>query len=162
MEICRLYQDLLKINRGLTSRWPYAKTTAAIQAGVDDLSAYEKDEEGLDAETYAYWVVGLTWLGRKEEALRWALLAARKLVRLPRHEEASALLEEAERLAGVRLFSVPSGAYGTNLDKVIPLSNTWEGEKQVALRDAYYQYRKNLVANGERQGVRPAGPLPTE
>ncbi|MCU0940245.1 MAG: cobaltochelatase subunit CobN, partial [Burkholderiaceae bacterium] len=44
--------------------------------------------------------------------------------------------ERAEQLAGVRLFSVPSGAYGTNLDKVIPLSNTWgsgkEGEAQVA------------------------------
>jgi cobaltochelatase CobN len=44
--------------------------------------------------------------------------------------------ERAEQLAGVRLFSVPSGAYGTNLDKVIPLSNTWdkgkEGEAKVA------------------------------
>ncbi|WP_234085608.1 cobaltochelatase subunit CobN [Azonexus sp. R2A61] len=44
--------------------------------------------------------------------------------------------DEAERLAGVRLFSVPSGAYGTNLDKVVPLSNTWDSEKQVA--DVYF------------------------
>lgn len=44
--------------------------------------------------------------------------------------------ERARQLASVRLFSVPSGAYGTNLDKVIPLSNTWgsgkTGEEQVA------------------------------
>ena len=34
----------------------------------------------------------------------------------------------------------------------------------VALRDAYYQYRKNQVTNGEVQGpsLRPAGPMPTE
>lgn len=32
----------------------------------------------------------------------------------------------------------------------------------VALRDAYYQYRRNQVANGEGQSARPAGPMPTE
>jgi len=34
----------------------------------------------------------------------------------------------------------------------------------VALRDAYSQYRKNQVTNGEGQGpsLRPAGPMPTE
>lgn len=33
--------------------------------------------------------------------------------------------QRAEQLAGIRMFSVPSGAYGTNLDKAIPLSNTY-------------------------------------
>jgi cobaltochelatase CobN len=33
--------------------------------------------------------------------------------------------QRAEQLAHVRLFSVPSSAYGTNLDKVTPLSNTY-------------------------------------
>jgi len=33
--------------------------------------------------------------------------------------------QRAEQLAGLRMFSVPSGAYGTNLDKAIPLSNTY-------------------------------------
>ncbi len=54
--------------------------------------------------------------------------------------------EEAERLAGVRLFSVPSGAYGTNLDKVIPLSNTWDGEKQVA--DVYFMRMSHAYGQG--------------
>ncbi len=34
--------------------------------------------------------------------------------------------DKAEKLASVRLFTVPSGAYGTNLDKVIPMSNDCE------------------------------------
>jgi len=40
-------------------------------------------------------------------------------------------LEQAERLAAVRLFTTPPGAYGPNLDKVITQSNTWDKEKQV-------------------------------
>lgn len=32
----------------------------------------------------------------------------------------------------------------------------------VALRDAYYQYRRNLVTNGAGKTARPAGPLPME
>jgi cobaltochelatase CobN len=40
--------------------------------------------------------------------------------------------EEALDMASARLFSVPSGAYGTNLDRAIPLSNTWQDEKQLA------------------------------
>jgi len=39
--------------------------------------------------------------------------------------------EKAEKLATVRIFTEPSGAYGTGLSNVIPLSNTWENEKQV-------------------------------
>jgi cobaltochelatase CobN len=40
--------------------------------------------------------------------------------------------DEAERLAGVRIFGLPSGAYGTNIEKLLPLSNVWQDEKQVA------------------------------
>ncbi|MBS1158411.1 MAG: cobalamin biosynthesis protein CobN [Proteobacteria bacterium] len=54
--------------------------------------------------------------------------------------------EEAEKLAAVRLFSVPSGAYGTNLDKVIPFSNTWESEKQVA--DVYFMRMSHAYGQG--------------
>lgn len=39
--------------------------------------------------------------------------------------------EKARRLATVRIFTEPSGAYGTGLDKVIVASNTWDNEKQV-------------------------------
>ncbi|TCJ18932.1 cobaltochelatase subunit CobN [Parasulfuritortus cantonensis] len=53
---------------------------------------------------------------------------------------------EAERLAAVRLFSVPSGAYGTNLDKVIPLSNTWQDERQVA--DVYFMRMSHPYGQG--------------
>lgn len=54
--------------------------------------------------------------------------------------------EEAERLAAVRLFSVPSGAYGTNLSKVIPLSNTWRDEKEVA--DVYFLRMSHAYGQG--------------
>jgi cobaltochelatase CobN len=40
--------------------------------------------------------------------------------------------EQAGRLAGVRVFSTPTGVYGTNLNKVIPMSNTWTEEKEIA------------------------------
>ncbi|OHX36381.1 hypothetical protein BJL95_11500 [Methylomonas sp. LWB] len=39
---------------------------------------------------------------------------------------------QAERLAGVRLFSEPTGSYGNDLNKVIPLSNTWQKEQDLA------------------------------
>lgn len=52
----------------------------------------------------------------------------------------------AERLASVRLFTVPSGAYGTNLDKVIPMSNTWNNEKQVA--DVYFMRMSHMYGQG--------------
>ena len=40
--------------------------------------------------------------------------------------------QEAQRLAGTRIFGLPSGAYGTNIEKLIPLSNAWQNEQQVA------------------------------
>ncbi len=52
----------------------------------------------------------------------------------------------AERIARVRLFTVPSGAYGTNLANVIPLSNTWDNEKQVA--DVYFMRMSHLYGQG--------------
>lgn len=54
--------------------------------------------------------------------------------------------DKAERLASVRLFTVPSGAYGTNLDKVIPLSNTWDNEKQVA--DVFFMRMSYMYGQG--------------
>ena len=52
----------------------------------------------------------------------------------------------AERIARVRLFTVPSGAYGTNLSTVIPLSDTWDNEKQVA--DVYFMRMSHLYGQG--------------
>jgi len=54
--------------------------------------------------------------------------------------------DKAERLASVRLFTVSSGAYGTNLDKVIPMSNTWNNEKQVA--DVYFMRMSYMYGQG--------------
>lgn len=54
--------------------------------------------------------------------------------------------DKAERLAAVRIFTEPSGAYGTNLDKVIPMSNTWDNEKQVA--DVYFMRMSYLYGRG--------------
>lgn len=54
--------------------------------------------------------------------------------------------ERAEKLAAVRLFTVPPGAYGTNLDKVISLSNTWDHERQVA--DVYFMRMSHLYGQG--------------
>lgn len=38
--------------------------------------------------------------------------------------------DKAERLASVRIFTEPSGAYGTNLANVIHKSNNWDSEKR--------------------------------
>ncbi|MEW6620959.1 MAG: cobaltochelatase subunit CobN [bacterium] len=54
--------------------------------------------------------------------------------------------DKAERLASVRIFTEPSGAYGTNLSNVIPLSNTWENERQVA--DVYFMRMSYLYGQG--------------
>lgn len=40
--------------------------------------------------------------------------------------------QEAQRMASVRIFGLPSGAYGTQIEKLIPLTNAWQNEKEVA------------------------------
>ena len=54
--------------------------------------------------------------------------------------------EKAERLAAVRIFTVPTGAYGTNLAAVIPKSQSWENEKQVT--DVYFMRMGHLFGQG--------------
>ena len=54
--------------------------------------------------------------------------------------------DKAERLATVRIFTEPSGAYGTNLDKVIVMSNAWEKESQVA--DVYFMRMSHMYGQG--------------
>jgi len=66
----------------------------------------------------------------------------------------------AERLAGVRLFSSPPGAYGVGLERVITADKTWSQEKQVA--DVYFNRVGNLFGQGfwgesPREG--PQGPV---
>lgn len=54
--------------------------------------------------------------------------------------------EMAERLASVRIFTEPSGAYGTNIDKAITMSNTWDNERQVA--DLYFMRMSHMYGQG--------------
>lgn len=54
--------------------------------------------------------------------------------------------DKAERLAAVRIFTEPSGAYGTNLSTVIPKSNTWDNEKKVA--DVYFMRMSHMFGQG--------------
>jgi cobaltochelatase CobN len=52
----------------------------------------------------------------------------------------------AERLASVRMFSVPSGAYGTGIENVVEASSTWDKESQVA--DVYFNRMSHLYGQG--------------
>ncbi|GAA4439390.1 cobaltochelatase subunit CobN [Ravibacter arvi] len=52
----------------------------------------------------------------------------------------------AERLASVRMFSVPAGAYGTGVENVVEASDTWETENQVA--DVYFKRMSHLYGQG--------------
>ncbi len=63
IEIGRLFLDLLKIHRGMSTN-----LSTDILAGVEDLAKEEEVSEGLDGETYACWALGLTRLNRKQEA----------------------------------------------------------------------------------------------
>lgn len=62
---------------------------------------------------------------------------------------------QAERLAGVRLFSEPTGVYGTNLTKVIPKSNTWKQEHEVS--DVFLNRLGNPFGQGYWGGVDVSG-----
>jgi cobaltochelatase CobN len=68
--------------------------------------------------------------------------------------------DKAGRMASVRIFTEPPGAYGTNLDKVIVASDTWDNEKQVA--DVYFLRMSHMYGQGfwgekERQGGEDLG-----
>ncbi len=54
----------------------------------------------------------------------------------------------AERLASVRMFSVPSGAYGTGIENVVEASSTWDTESQVV--DVYFNRMSHLYGQGFR------------
>lgn len=52
----------------------------------------------------------------------------------------------AARLAGVRIFSMPSGAYGTNVNVATERSDAWDKESQVA--DVYFMRMSHLYGQG--------------
>ncbi|MDD2720849.1 MAG: cobaltochelatase subunit CobN [Gallionella sp.] len=59
--------------------------------------------------------------------------------------------EQAQRLAGVRIFSSPTGVYGNNVNKVVPKSNTWTDENQIA--DVYLNRNGNPYGQGYWGGL---------
>lgn len=64
----------------------------------------------------------------------------------------------AERLASVRMFSVPSGAYGTGLNDKIQESGSWDQERQVA--QVYFDRMSHLYGQGF-WGTKPETTDPT-
>lgn len=61
---------------------------------------------------------------------------------------------EAERLASVRLFSLPSGAYGTGLEHAIQNPDTWKQQDDVAV--IFFNRMSHLFGQGY-WGARKAG-----
>ncbi|MDM7202800.1 MAG: cobaltochelatase subunit CobN, partial [Thermodesulfobacteriaceae bacterium] len=76
-----------------------------------------------------------------DNILRWNVLKTKKMLM-----EKGISEDIAERLASVRLFTTPSGAYSPNLEKVISMSNTWENERQVA--DVYFMRMSYMYGQG--------------
>ncbi len=54
--------------------------------------------------------------------------------------------DKAERLATIRAFTTPSGAYGPNLDTVINKSNTWDNEGKVV--DVFFMRMSHIYGQG--------------
>jgi len=69
-------------------------------------------------------------------------------------EERGIAPAEAARLAAVRIFTEPPGAYGTGVDNVVQASNTWQRESEVA--DVYFNRVGHLFGQGY-WGDRPGG-----
>jgi len=68
-------------------------------------------------------------------------------------EERGVAPAEAARMAAVRIFTEPSGAYGTGVDSAIQASNTWSNESEVA--DVYFNRVGHFFGQGywgERPG----------
>ena len=61
-------------------------------------------------------------------------------------EERGVESELAARMAAVRMFSVPPGAYGTNIENVVSRSDTWEDDGKVA--DVYFMRMSHMYGQG--------------
>lgn len=61
---------------------------------------------------------------------------------------------EATRMAAVRIFTEPPGAYGTGVSRVVDASNSWKSEAEIA--DVYFNRLGHLFGQGY-WGDRPGG-----
>jgi cobaltochelatase CobN len=70
--------------------------------------------------------------------------------------------EKARRMASVRIFTEPSGAYGNGLENAIVASNTWNNEKKVIdvyFRRVGYLYGQGFWSEGGKEGNEELGQL---
>lgn len=61
-------------------------------------------------------------------------------------EERGVDSELAARMAAVRLFSVPPGSYGTNIENLVARSDTWEDDGRIA--DVYFMRMSHMYGQG--------------
>lgn len=61
-------------------------------------------------------------------------------------EERGVDADLAARMAAVRMFSVPPGSYGTNIESIVDRSDTWENEDAIA--DVYFMRMSHMYGQG--------------
>jgi cobaltochelatase CobN len=88
-------------------------------------------------------------LVEEDNPIRENVLKTRKVL-----EERGVAPADAARMAAVRIFTEPTGAYGAGVERVVQASNTWKNESEVA--DVYFNRLGNLFGQGY-WGDRPGG-----
>jgi len=88
-------------------------------------------------------------LDEDDNAVRTNVLSARAAL-----AERGVAPEEAARMAAVRLFTEPSGAYGNGVETVTQASNTWSSDAEIA--DVFFNREGHLFGQGY-WGDRPGG-----
>lgn len=88
-------------------------------------------------------------LPEDDNAVRANVVKTRKAL-----EEKGIPAEDAKRMAAVRIFGLPPGAYGTNIEGVALASNTWTDEKEIA--EVYFNRIGHFYGQGY-YGDRPGG-----
>lgn len=88
-------------------------------------------------------------LDEGDNAVRAHVLQTRKAL-----EERGVKADEAARMAAVRVFTEPSGVYGTGVPNVAMASNTWKSDSEVA--DVFFQHEGHLFGQGF-WGEQPGG-----
>jgi len=96
----------------------------------------------------------VTQLLAQEEGAQDNPLRANWLATRERLEAEGVSADEARRIAAVRLFTEPPGAYGTGVENMVGASNLWTDEKEVA--DVYFKRVGYLFGQGY-WGARPVG-----
>lgn len=94
-------------------------------------------------------VTAVKGLDEPDNAIRTHTLEAQRAL-----EAKGVAPADAARMSAVRLFTEPSGAYGTGVEAVAMASNTWKDEREVA--DVFFNRAGHLFGQGY-WGERPGG-----